>query len=71
MNRLLTFETTHHALWAEQLAQEHGLATSPVPAPAEAGAGCDIALEYLPEEEVQLLDVLRSADVEFSVWTRR
>jgi hypothetical protein len=68
MARLLTFDTTHHALYAEQLAHEHGLAAEPVPAPPEAGAGCDIALEYLPEEEEQLKRLLRSHDVAFRVW---
>jgi hypothetical protein len=66
--RLLTFDTTHHALWAEQLAHEHGLAAEPTPAPPESGALCDIALEYLPEEELQLGDVLRSAGIEFRLW---
>jgi hypothetical protein len=65
---LLTFDTTHHALWAEQLAQEHGLAAQPTPAPPESGALCDIALEYLPEEELQLRDVLTSAGIEFRSW---
>lgn len=68
MSCLLTFDTTHHALWAEQLAHEHGLAAEPTPAPAGSGALCDIALEYLPEEEARLLDVLRDAGVEFGVW---
>jgi hypothetical protein len=68
LTHLLTFDTTHHALWAEQLAHEHGLAAEPTPAPPEAGALCDIALEYLPEEELQLGDVLRSAGIEFRVW---
>jgi hypothetical protein len=68
VTRLLTFDTTHHALWAEQLAHEHGLAAEPTPAPPESGALCDIALEYLPEEELQLRDVLTSAGIEFAVW---
>jgi hypothetical protein len=68
VTRLLTFDTTHHALWAEQLAHEHGLAAQPTPAPPESGALCDIALEYLPEEELQLRDVLTSAGIEFGIW---
>jgi hypothetical protein len=68
VTRLLTFDTTHHALWAEQLAHEHGLAAEPTPAPPESGALCDIALEYLPEEELQLRDVLTSAGIEFRSW---
>lgn len=69
MTRLLTFDTTHHALYAEQLAHEHGLAAEPRPAPPESGALCDIALEFLPEEEPRLLDVLRGAGIVFGVWT--
>jgi hypothetical protein len=69
VTRLLTFDTTHHALWAEQLAHEHGLAAQPTPAPPESGALCDIALEYLSEEELQLRDVLTSAGIEFRVWS--
>jgi uncharacterized protein (DUF58 family) len=67
---LLVFDTTHHALWAEQLAHEHGLAAEPTPSPPDAGALCDIALEFLPEEEQQIEDVLRSAGIEFRVWRR-
>jgi hypothetical protein len=70
MDRLLTFETTYHALRAEQIAHENGLAAEPTPAPAEAGAGCDIALEFLPEEEGRLLELLRAAGVVCSVWER-
>lgn len=65
---LLTFDTTHHALYAEQLAHEAGLAAEPTPAPPESGAKCDIALEYLPDEEQALVDVLRRAEVRFNVW---
>jgi hypothetical protein len=68
MTRLLTFDTTHHALFAEQLAHENGLAAQPTPAPPDAGAQCDIALEFLPEEQHQLMDVLRAAGVVFRVW---
>jgi hypothetical protein len=65
---LLTFDTTHHALWAEQLAHDNGLAAEPTPAPPESGAKCDIALEYLPEEEAALVAVLRGAGIAFSIW---
>jgi hypothetical protein len=68
VRRLFTFDSTHHALYAEQLAHDHGLAAEPVPAPPDAGALCDIALEFLPEEEERLRDVFRDAGVEFRVW---
>ena len=70
MARLLTFDTTHHALLAEQLAHEHGFAADVTPAPPESGAGCDLAIEYLPDEEAALLDVLRRADVVFRLFER-
>lgn len=44
-----TFDTTHHALWAEEIAAAHGIAVEVVPAPAEAGARCNLALVTLPE----------------------
>jgi hypothetical protein len=65
---LLTFDTTHHALHAEQVAHQHGLAAEPTPAPPEAGAACDIALEYLEEEEPALKEAVGAAGIPFAVW---
>ena len=42
---IVTFDTTHHALWAEELAKETGIAHEVVSAPPEANARCSIALE--------------------------
>ena len=61
--RVLVFDTTHHALWAEQVARDAGLAAEVVPAPATARAKCDLALEYLPSEESELLEALALAQV--------
>ena len=63
--RVLVFDTTHHALWAEQVARECGLGAEVVPAPAASDAKCDLALEYLPEDELALLAALRTAGVPF------
>ena len=71
MTRLLTFDTTHHALLAEQIAHEHGLGAEVTPAPPESGAKCDLALEYLLEDEAALLAALRAAQVEFRVFESR
>jgi hypothetical protein len=54
---VLTFDTTHHALWAEEIALERGVPVSLVPAPPAARARCNLALECPPEE----FDRLRSA----------
>jgi hypothetical protein len=69
MTRLLTFDTTHHALLAEQVAHEHGLGAESTPAPPEAGAKCDLALEYLPEEETRCSPLLaRAGRSGFRIW---
>lgn len=65
MTGLLVFETTHHALHAEQVALEHRFGVQVTPAPAAARAGCDLALEYLMEEESALLDALTTAHIEY------
>jgi hypothetical protein len=67
---LLTFDTTHHALWAEQIAIERGLAAQVVPAPPEAEAKCDLALEVLPEDLEPLKAALADSGVEFGVYVR-
>lgn len=70
MAYLLTFDTTHHALHAEHIAHDNGLAAEVTPAPPESGAKCDLALEYLPEEEATLLAMLRAAGIEFRLFVR-
>ena len=45
-----TFDTTHHALWAEELLRERGLPCEVVPAPPAAHARCNLALLVLPED---------------------
>ncbi|MGH7507355.1 MAG: DUF3343 domain-containing protein [Longimicrobiales bacterium] len=66
--KLLTFDTTHHALWAEELAMGKGLGAQVVPAPADADAKCDLSLEVLPEDFMVLVDALRAVGVQFRVY---
>jgi len=58
MNVILIFDTTHHAMWAEELARENGIAAEVVPAPEQADAKCGLALEVLPDSVEQLTAVL-------------
>lgn len=60
---ILVFDTTHHALWAEQVAQQHRLGALVVPAPADAEAKCDLALEVLDEDADALAAALTTAGV--------
>lgn len=66
---LLVFDTTHHALWAEEVARESGLPAEAVPAPADAGAGCDLALEVLAEDADALCAALGAAGLPFRRYT--
>lgn len=67
---LLVFDTTHHALWAEEVARQLGLAAEVVPAPAAARAGCDLALETLAADLPALVAALRDRAIAFRVFSR-
>lgn len=63
-----TFATTHHALWAEEVAREAGLPAEVIPAPAGARARCNLALRTFPEDARALMAALRAAEVPFALW---
>jgi hypothetical protein len=65
---VFTFDTTHHALWAEELAAENRIPAEIIPAPPQAGARCDLALETLVEEVDRLAAVLTENGVEFRLF---
>jgi hypothetical protein len=65
---VFTFATTHHALWAEELAQQAGIAAEAVPAPPAARARCSIALETMPGDALRLRVALEAEGVTFEVW---
>lgn len=67
MTRVLVFDTTHHALWAEELAIAGGLGVDVVPAPAAAQAKCDLALAFLAEDETALFALLGEEGVPYRV----
>lgn len=70
MTVILTFDTTHHALWAEQIAIDCGAGAQVIPAPADAQAKCDLALEILPEDVTRVTDALVKAGVVFRRYSR-
>lgn len=67
---LLVFDTTHHAVWAEQVAHEADCAAEIEPAPAAAKAKCSLALAYLEEEEAKLLAALERAGAPYRKYQR-
>ena len=68
MRQLITFETTHHALWAEQVALESGLGVQVVQAPKESGSLCAIALESLPEDLAALRQALDAVGISYKLF---
>ncbi len=65
---LLVFETTHHAMWAEEVAGERGIPAEVVPAPPEADAKCGLALRTLPDRVPELGEVLDDAGVPWALF---
>lgn len=43
-SRIFVFETTHHAMWAEDVARDQAIPAQVVPAPPDGGARCGVAL---------------------------
>jgi hypothetical protein len=67
-NRILVFDTTHHAMWAEELAREQGVAVEVVPAPEGVEAKCGMALEVLPESLENLQTLLDKEGIPFRIY---
>ncbi|HET8654194.1 MAG TPA: DUF3343 domain-containing protein [Longimicrobiaceae bacterium] len=65
---LFTFDTTHHALWAEEIARGLLLACEVVPAPPDSGAKCHLALEVLPGDVAATETALQQAGVPFEIY---
>ncbi|HKK93389.1 MAG TPA: DUF3343 domain-containing protein [Longimicrobiales bacterium] len=60
------FDTTHHCLWAEEVAQDAGVPAEVVPAPPDRGeARCDLALETFRAKAADLGEALSNEGVDF------
>lgn len=67
MNRILLFDTTHHAMWAEEVAKAEGLGAEVVPAPEGVEAKCGLALEVLAEDLDRVVGSLEREGIPFKV----
>ena len=67
MNRIIVFDTTHHAMWAEELAREQDIAVEVVPAPEGVDAKCGMALEVLPDSLDSLQNILEKEGIPYKV----
>jgi hypothetical protein len=68
MPQLFTFASTHHALWAEELARDAGIPVEVVPAPPAAQARCNLALGCLPEDVERLGVRLSESGVPYQLY---
>ena len=68
-HRIFTFDTTHHALWAEEIARERSIPAEAIPAPAAANARCSLALETLPGDVERLSAALEEEGVAFALYS--
>lgn len=63
--RTFIFETTHHAMWAEDVAREQSIPAEVVPAPPEAEAKCGLALRTKSDQADQLSEALSQEGIVF------
>lgn len=63
--RTFTFPTTHHALWAEDVAQERGIPADVVPAPRSAQATCGMAIRTSEDRARELAEALDQEGIEY------
>lgn len=65
-----TFPSSHHALWAEDLANEMDIEVSMGSAPAESKAKCGLALRMVKGSQVEELErAFRDEGIEFERWS--
>ena len=68
MRTLFTFDTTHHALWAEETAHSRGIPCEVVPAPPAAAARCTLALETAADRTSDLGAALESEGISYRLY---
>jgi hypothetical protein len=62
---IFTFETTHDALWAEEVAQENGLPAEVAPAPPEVDAKCGLSIRTPATQADRMAEVFRAEGIGF------
>ncbi len=62
---ILTFDTTHMALWAEEVARAASIPVEVIPAPPERHARCNLALALRPVDLGRLTTLLTETGVQF------
>ncbi len=64
---MFVFDTTHHAMWAEDVAREQTIPVEVVPAPADGGGRCGVALQVPPEHADELTEALKKEGILYRI----
>ena len=65
LDTVFVYDSTHHAIWAEEVAEKAGIPSEVVPAPTAAEATCNLALRTLPARVPELAEALEREGVRF------
>jgi hypothetical protein len=65
---VFTFDTSHHALWAEDVAREMAVPVEVIPAPPQSGSKCDLALRTIRPRADELEQAFQGEGIEFRRW---
>ena len=68
--RTFTFASTHHAMWAEDVAQERAIPAEVVPAPPSAGSICGMALRTSEDRAQELAEALDQEGIKYQSATQ-
>lgn len=65
--RIFVFDTTHHAMWAEDLARDRKVPVDVVPAPPEVEAKCGLAIRTAADRAAELRDAFDEKGIPYAV----
>lgn len=65
--RTFVFETTHHAMWAEDVARDQAIPAEVVPAPPDGGARCGVALRTPSQRAGDLAQALDEERILYTI----
>ncbi len=63
------FKTTHHAMWAEDVARENSIPAEVVPAPPKAEAKCGLALRTRTDQASVLATALSDEGIVYELFS--
>lgn len=65
--RIFVFDTTHHAMWAEDVAREEKVSVEVVPAPPEVEAKCGLAIRTSAADASRLEEAFDEKGIPYTI----